>query len=590
MPVKSVRILLLGLLLAAVLPSFAACVGTDDSSESFSDEDRLLESLMEDYVTTRFRFYPVESTLAGLPGNDAALGSFSRTDVTRRVSWLHDFHNRLSGLRLDALSQPAFLDSLWLTSLTKAELFDLEKRRIWASSPAFYADTIRSGIVALLLAPDLDSRTEALAGRLDAIPTLLDQARENLGPLPDAERRAGLRSFELCGALLADLPVRLEERLPSYRVADLAERSRIATRSLQAFVARLSETARVPGAPSPPDTALGEEGIAQFFLYREMVDWSPDRMLREADERIVATSNQITELALEKFPDQKLGSLLSGSEPSKVPEVKEEPEKPEMEVLQYEAQVRDFLETRQAEGRPEEPIPVRAVPLHFLSPDRLRLWRPAALAPAKDISLLVSVSENVNVNVSGSGSEAEAASVEGSLPRELELLTLEEVGGRYRQYLRQSESRSLLRRVFVSRTTSEGWLARAVAGLIAEGYGKEDPELELRRLQRSRLDALRLSAVVRSHAFGLSSSEVEREFRERGFLSRDRAAFEALRVAVDPEVGSAALGSILLDELAHDYREAHPLATEEELSKAFLAEGLVPIRLIRFRLLGNGAE
>jgi Bacterial protein of unknown function (DUF885) len=555
-------------LLALALSGLGACNGTEtsDSTEPFSDDDRLLERLMEDYVTARFRFYPVESTLAGLPGNDAALGSFSQTDVTRRVAWLYDFHNRLSGIRLTALSQPAFLDTLWLTSLTKAELFDLETRRTWARSPTFYADTIRSGIASLILAPDLNSRTEALGGRLDAIPALLDQARENLGPLSDAERRDGLRSFQLCRELLAELPVRLEEGLPSYRVADLAERSRAATRALQTLVSLLSDPPSTPPATGGLPAVLGEEGIAQYFLYREMVDWSAERILRAAEERVVATTNEITEVALETFPDQKLESLLSATAPPSAPG------DAETEVSGYETRIRSFLEMRQLAGRPEEPLPVRTVPFSFLAPDLARLWRPAALASVKDASLLVS--ENVD----------------GALPRELELLALGEIAGRYRQYVRQSESRSLLRRVVFARTTSEGWLARVVAGLVSEGYGKDDPELELRRLQLSRLAALRLSAVVRSHAFGLRSADVEREFRERGFLSRERAASEATRVEVDPDAGSAALGSILLDELARDYRKAHPLSTEEELESTFLAEGLVPIRLIRFRLLGGGID
>ena len=122
------------------------------------------------------------------------LGSFSHSDVAGRVRWLSDFHTKLMGLKLGALSQPAYLDALWLTSLTKAELFDLETRRVWALSPAFYGETVRTGLVSLLLAPDLANRTDELGGRLDAIPSLVDQAEENLGELPESLRRDGVRS------------------------------------------------------------------------------------------------------------------------------------------------------------------------------------------------------------------------------------------------------------------------------------------------------------------------------------------------------------------------------------------------------------
>ena len=97
---------------------------------SFPEEDQLLESLIEEYVLARFRFYPVESTLAGLPGNDDRLGSFSAADVGKRIGALSDFHKKLLGLRPEALSQTAYLDALWLTSLVKMELFDLEERKV----------------------------------------------------------------------------------------------------------------------------------------------------------------------------------------------------------------------------------------------------------------------------------------------------------------------------------------------------------------------------------------------------------------------------------------------------------------------------
>src|SRR5262245_2751600 len=99
---------------------------------------------MEEYVAARFGFFPAESTLARLPGRDAWLGSLSQAHIASRVQWLSDFHTKLMGLKLGSLSQPAYLDALWLTSLTKAELFDLEDRRLWTISPAFYGDNIRT--------------------------------------------------------------------------------------------------------------------------------------------------------------------------------------------------------------------------------------------------------------------------------------------------------------------------------------------------------------------------------------------------------------------------------------------------------------
>ncbi|HEY7697437.1 MAG TPA: DUF885 family protein, partial [Vicinamibacteria bacterium] len=210
------------------------------------------------------------------------------------------------------------------------------------------------------------------------------------------------------------------------------------------------------------------------------------------------------------------------------------------------------------------------VPPYFIAPDWVRLWRPASLDPVKGVSLLV-------------GAAAPPLGVDG---RELSLSTLAEVAGGYRLFVRQSESASLLRRVFRARTTGEGFESWLVPRVLEHGYAGDDYELRLRQLHRALIEDLRLEAVVGLHAFGMSLAEAERRFRDIGYLSREAAADEAERAAVDPGAGSAALGRLLLEALARDYIDSHPLASPAELEDAFLSEGLVPLRLVRFKLLG----
>ncbi len=547
----------LGFRIPALALALALCACREEIEEPFPDEDRLLESIMEEYVAARFGFYPVESTLAGLTGHDAALGSFSRSDIQRRVGWLSDFHTRLMGLKLKALSQPSYLDALWLTSLTKAELYDLEHRRLWTVSPAFYAETARTGLVSLLLVPELPGRTEELSGRLDAIPTLMSQALENLGEIPDSFRREGIRSLLRLRDLLSEMPVLLEQSVPAYRVAELSEKSRLAERSLQAVLSRLSDP---PKDASTAGTvlALGEEALSFYFLYHEMIDWPPERIRREAGAALSLASNQVTEVALEHLSDRDLGSLLAGGAPSS---------SPGDDVAAVEARVRSSLGGSAGGRFPESAIPVRTIPPYFIAPSAVRLWRPASLDPVKEVSLLVSAGASVDA-------------------RELELTTISEVVGGYRLFARQSDSASLLRRVFRARTVTEGWKSWCLPAILDRGYGEGDRELRLRQLHRTVVELLRLEAVVGIHAFGMGLGEAERRFREIGRLSREAAAYEAERAAVDPGAGSAALGRLLLEDLARDFLRAHPLVSRAELEESFLSEGLVPLRLVRFKLLG----
>ena len=167
---------------------------------------------------------------------------------------------------------------------------------------------------------------------------------------------------------------------------------------------------------------------------------------------------------------------------------------------------------------------------------------------------------------------------------EIELLTLREIGGRARQYAQQAGSTSLLRRVFAAPTTSEGWLAAFEREALDEGFHAESMELRVEHYRRAVLSLVRLLAVIGVHAHGQSLEDAAVMFRERAFVSPSAARVEAERIAVDPSLGDAGLGRLLVKELAADYRRSYPLSPRSELGDRLVADGLLPIRLVRFQL------
>jgi hypothetical protein len=74
-------------------------------------------------------------------------------------------------------------------------------------------------------------------------------------------------------------------------------------------------------------------------------------------------------------------------------------------------------------------------------------------------------------------------------------------------------------------------------------------------------------------------------FRERAFMSDAAARAEAARVAVDLRVGDAAIGRLLLDELAAEYYRAYPLEPRSVFDDRVVEDGFLPVRLLRFRML-----
>lgn len=534
-------------------------VGCWPTGSQLPTEDRLLEVFMEDYVTARFRFYPAEATQAGLPGNDARLGSYSRADILARIDWLSDFHDKLAGLRLMELSQPSYLDALWLTSLVKAELLDLEVRSLWEVAPAFYLSRIHDGLVALVLSASPERRVDALAARLNEIPGLVSQASENVGPGPPLLHADGLRRLEELLRILRDLPELFREKLPAHKIAELAQLSREATRPLQEWNRKLIRD----GSSNQADFRTGRLTLERMFLYAEMVDWPLEEIERRARDELESVRYQLMETALQSYPELSLRPLLTSFDP---------PVELAAAAQEAEKEVRQYLSNPQDAMRIRAPVNIVGAPFYFMAPERLRFWYAAALQPELGSFLLA----------------RQPASAEPSTSvgrNAVRLLTLRELGGRRLYFLRRAQSVSLLRRVSSTKTTRDGYLGYYLDNALNDGFAPGDEPLRLENLRSRLVDLLRLVAVVRMHGFDATVSEIEEFFYTEGYLSHRNASQQAAWVALDPTVGNGALGRMLVEELADEYRSANIEGTAQDFAAAFLAESSLPIRLVRFKLM-----
>ena len=124
-------------------------------------------------------------------------------------------------------------------------------------------------------------------------------------------------------------------------------------RSLQPLLSRLSAETSASFHP------LGLDALSLYFLYHEMVDWPPDRILLGAREAVSAASSRMTEVALESLANRDLPALLAGDVPSQTPAE---------DVAASEARARGFLGADAASGEiPDGAIPVRLIPPWFLA-------------------------------------------------------------------------------------------------------------------------------------------------------------------------------------------------------------------------------
>ena len=152
-----------------------------------------IQALLDDLVADN----PVIATTLGLTAGADRLPSWSADAVTRRVQMLHRHERLLLPLLADPDTGTA-VDAFAGLQIARRLLRDVEMAESYRRRPGVYLDVLFS-VFPLLVRElgSIDERLEALAGRLNAAPGLLEEARENLEPgLPLAFVQAGLDSAE----------------------------------------------------------------------------------------------------------------------------------------------------------------------------------------------------------------------------------------------------------------------------------------------------------------------------------------------------------------------------------------------------------
>ncbi len=141
-----------------------------------------LDDRFYDLVETRFRRLmrdnPTYATYLGLHEDDAELGDGGREHLLAELAAEREHLAAVEGLDDSGLSAGArFERELEIHNVRRA-IFDTEELRIWERR-SLALDTVGDGLF-LLFARDhapLDERLDAIAGRLEAIPTYLEQAK-----------------------------------------------------------------------------------------------------------------------------------------------------------------------------------------------------------------------------------------------------------------------------------------------------------------------------------------------------------------------------------------------------------------------------
>jgi uncharacterized protein (DUF885 family) len=177
-------------LLAAVLaacspaPTTAPADGAAATQAQSSQADAAFASLSKRFLDEGLALSPVAATQIGDHRFDGELDDLSAAGRQKSLDWAKGMLAELEGIDVAKLSRENQVDALILRNQLQGSLWDLETFQSWAWDPQIYSG-LAGGAIYNLMARDfapMPERLKSAAARMEKLPALLAQARENLDP------------------------------------------------------------------------------------------------------------------------------------------------------------------------------------------------------------------------------------------------------------------------------------------------------------------------------------------------------------------------------------------------------------------------
>jgi uncharacterized protein (DUF885 family) len=532
-------------------------------------------TFVEDYFASRFNDHPSEGTAAGLHRYDQRLEDLSSAGYARRIAALREQLRRLKTFDLAKLTPDEVIDAKVLDGQIRAELLDLETLRVWESNPMGYV-SLPGGAVDNLMKRDFAPaavRLRDVIAREQAIPAIHAAARQNVKNPP--------REF-------TDLAIRMTKGSIGFFEKSTTTWAKTAAGSDAALLKEFEEVnAKVIASTrelahwlesdlkprSKGNYAIGADHFLAKLKYEELIEPTLPELLARGEAQLakdyaafVATAKQIDP---KKTPAEVMEAL-SNDHPTAddlIPSVRRSVEAArkylvEKQIITIPSEVRARIEETPPYARSGSfasmdtpgPFETKATEaFYYVTPvekdwdpkhveEHLRLYNPPVVAM-------------INVH--------------------------EAYPGHYLQFLYAPRFPTKTRKLIYCSSNAEGWAHYCEQMMVDEGFGGGDPKIRLAQLQEALLRDCRYVNGIKLHTAGWTVEQGAKLFVEKGFQEPANAFEESRRGAYNPTYLYYTLGKLMIQELRDDYLKAKPGSTLRKFHDEFVAQGGLPLVLMR---------
>ena len=274
-----------------------------------SPADLQFNQLVDDFVFGTLGLAPTTATGMGYHRHhgvvlDDQLEDFSPAGIKASLNLLRDIEVRIGMLDAKSFNQEQRADIDIMNGAIAAARLDWQDIQSYRHNPTMYVELIGNALytpyVLHYAAPE--ERFKHIISRLNLIPQLIHQAKENLQDSPELWNRVAREenggNVELIeGVLRADCPAAL--------LADYGQAAAPALDALRGFNIWLDGTLSKKTA----DWRLGKKRYAQKFSFVLATGKTPEALLKEAEADLAKTRDEMVQLAAPKTVEQALAEV-----------------------------------------------------------------------------------------------------------------------------------------------------------------------------------------------------------------------------------------------------------------------------------------
>jgi len=515
----------------------------------------VIRALVDDLVADD----PVLATALGLTAGADRLPSWSAAALARRRESLHAFERRLRPLVADDDVDTA-VDAFAGLQIVRRRLRALDSRAVAQRHPCVYLDVV-AGVFPLLMREvgSLDERVEALAGRLSAVPRLLEEARDALEPgLSAVAVRAGVEYAE--GLLDLAGPTARAFAASAGREGAVDGPSAAACEALTSFRDHL-EYVLAPTATSA--CGAGRAVLEDVLRWEHVLDDSPEALADYGRQVLAETKAAMGALAAAAGYADAAAAVAAAQ--AKTPA-------PGDVVAAYRRAVeeaRDYVVRHDVVGMPEgEELVVMATPRFLRSMLPFAAYDPPGPLSARQLGFYY-----VTPPPEGLSAEALALAMRSHPLASLATTGVHEAyPGHHLQLVSANRAPTLARRVAAipdgGNLLVEGWAFYCEEMMEQEGF-LADPAVRLMRLNDQVWRACRVVIDVELHLGHMDLDAAVDHLVAETHMNRREAEIECRRYAEEPgQAMSYLLGKREVTRLAESWRGARsgpPRAFHDEL-------------------------